>query len=461
MAFIKQEHKDALEPHEEHEWDMSFNLFGEGLFMVLAGFFVWVLMVVAIYEIDFPNLPVLTIIVRIVLCVGAVGLIPFLLQLERIKTIKFFEALQTPDWKDDVESGIVAAFIMLVFLFVDYKGGGVFLNYINKYDATVVKDHNTDKRISGNSDNRKTLVNEKEAKLNAMTCTECKIIESEYQINIEKQNRNIKSIKPTHTEGDIKYIKSQNKSVNSIISSLKKERDAKVENAKSRFEAKKDSVSDSYEGRVNRIDTAVMTLKHSIDSNNRKELEKADQAESDNKKYGGYLSPFLLAGLIYFRYRLIKSCKKAGMAWAMIGTFMRNKDFLSVITTPVTIFFTELKEKLKIDNSIRYAAVFDNIEKYTDEKAKSERQRVFALSGVSSMGQARMVHRQISQPVTGQNNSQNQQILLGNNDEKAILLEYISDSELALMSLDTVIDANEIIILNEIIEDCNLAILSL
>ena len=256
MAFVKNEDKANMSVKDQNSYWFSLLMIGEKVFMFLVGVLVYMYLIFWVWSISFPpELFLLAWLIKITGVVIGAAAIAFLLHLERVAMIEFIEAIGTAGIKDDIWKGAISVILVIGFYIVEKEGSAKFLNTIDGYDPKVITDHNQDKRVSSNTSTRSNLEKEKKDKIKSVVCVECKNISANYAAKISEQRRKLKSVKSTHTESDKKYIDSQNKGVNKRISDLEDERDAELEKANARFEMKKDSIVNSYENRINRIDT--------------------------------------------------------------------------------------------------------------------------------------------------------------------------------------------------------------
>lgn len=429
MAFLSNDDKNKLSHQEANsQW---FNLLsgGEKIMMFIVGLLVYMYLIFWVWSINFSDLFLLQMLIRFGAVVLGAGLITFLLQLEKIAMIEFIESFGTAGIKDDIWKGAISVLLVIGFYFAECEGSARFLNTVNGYTANIVKDHNEDKRVSENKGSRASLEKEKDLKIKTVSCVECKAIEANYNILISNERRNKKAYKSTHTDSDKRYISSQNDKISKRISILEDEKANKIDLANARFETKKDSISMSYENRINRIDTMVLSLKSNIDSSNASEIKKEEDITRSNNRNGGYLSAICMFFLCFNRWMLVKYYRQAGMSWASIGEFMRGADFLIKIFTPINIKFIEFGEKLSISNSIRYSKMYDNLESHKIEKTKGDKNALeFVDKKISNRVNADLLHvKQKSQKE--QNEDDKNKVILELQQEENILKKVVENVE--------------------------------
>lgn len=456
MAWVKKEDKEQLSHKEQNSQWFKLLSGGEKIMMFIVGLLVYMYLIFWICSINFSDLIFLQYLVRFAALILGAGLVTFLLMLEKIAMIEFIEAMGTPGIKDDIWKGAISVLLVVGFYLVDSEGSARFLNLVNEYNANLITDHNQDKRVSDNNSTRASLHKEKEQKIKTVVCVECKSIEANYNILISNEKRNKKSFKSTHKDNDRKYIDLQNGKVSKRIFILEEEKNNRIEAAKARFENKKDSIAMSYENRINRIDTMVLSLKSNIDSSNASEIKKEEDITRSNNRNGGYISAICMFFLCFNRWMLVKYYRASGMSWASIGDFMKGADFLIQFFTPVSIYFAEKAEKRKITNSVKYAHVFRNLEAHKIEQTNGDEQMMeFIENEISNMTSAKMLNSKQNayKSITAElkenvekdvkiinegfeNNLKKEEENIENTDEKAIILTLIKGYEAAFPFAD-------------------------
>lgn len=450
MRFLSQEDIDQMPAEKQNEYWLSLFQKGEAAAMFFEGFFFFVLLLSFAMSIEFPpKIAWLGWIATSGLLIAGVVLILFLVSLQQISFAQFIKAVGTPSWKDDLGKGIVAAAIMILAWWADSKGGGAFLNYINGYDPKITEKYEDDKRVATNQKDVLSLQSERDKRVSSTVCAECAIVKSRYDKKIAAKRATLRA-----KEWDAAWKKTVNDKIRADIRALEAEREAEIVGAQGRYQIQLDSIRNSYDVRINGIDTALTSLKSQIDSANISEKQKAKLQEEENRHYGGGLSILTQLVLLLCRYMQVRMWRKAGKEFVAIGEFMSSSSIFNVWFERVSIWYFEQVERQKIKTSVRYAEAFSNLDIYAEDLiGNDEAIRPFIENKVNNLQQARILYDKNNPKKTAQN--------VAIMDEKAILLDYISDCELALIPLDPSIDVSEIETLNEIIDDCNLALAAL
>ena len=425
MEFLKQSDIDSMPLEERDKFWFSLYKKGENAFMFFEGFFFFILLVSFVSTIEFP--PKIAafgwVAMGGVLLIGIVCIL-FLVALQQVSFAEFIRAWGTPSLRDDWFKGLTALVIMIAAVWADAKGGAAFLNHINSYDAQIVSKYEDDRRVSTNQTDIARIEKERDGKIKTMACTECSSVRAEYSVKIAKKKAQLRA-----KEWEAAWKKTENDNIRREISLLESEREAKVLVAQGRFESRRDSVRNSYDIRVNTLDTTVNRLKAQIDSSNLSEQNKTIERERENHRYGGGLSWLTQIVLLIVRFQQVRKWRKAGREFVAIGEFMATTAVLNVWFERIGIEWNKYVEKRRIDNIVRYAEAFQNVDNYALEKSTgNEILKAMLDAGVKTASEAQIFYNNMKEK-----NVSNSAQSIGNQDEKDIILQLIEGLKTSIL----------------------------
>jgi hypothetical protein len=461
MAFFSEEELKKLPPSEY--WHSLLSV-GENLAIFLEGIMLFMLCCFKSAElIQAIQNPVIWWITFSLLLAISLGLVIFLITVQSVLFYEFVNALDTETKRDDYAKGLLVSIITILIIFADIKGSKQFLNKYNAYVPNI-SSVDTDSRVKLNKFDREKIEQERVNKDKSLICTKCKEIQADYDLKISKQRSNLRK-----NENEAKWKKVENDKIRSIVNSLEAQKSSAIAIAESKFIEEKNKVLATFDSRLFSLDTLQVAVKSSIDSSNNIEQGKVTEKEKENERNSGGLTILTQVILFGCRFRKVKIFKKRGLSYKSIGKFMKSSDILLIPINYISMRFNSFIEKKQVNLSVSYANEINSLNTYKESKVQdNEITRHFVENKIQDFESAKAAmlvigYAKNETPVE----IEDEKILkkdeqnIDNTSEKDIILAYISDCELGIMSLNEVDNLKEIETLKNIISDCEIAILSL